>query len=434
MNFDRWYPSAVTLGNGQIVLLGGRDHHGDYVGYSELYTPGVGWQVMPDSYLPEFSMGLLYPRTWVNSSGDIICVTPGFERIYAMDPSSSVQRPSSAGCRPTRRFRPGCRRSCSPRTRSSSLSPTKAAPSSWTSAASRRLRRSRRRRASILLHGPQLGKSYPARRRERAVERRQRRRQREHGRPLHGFDLESGEQRVDWLMPSWCRASITWLVSWLPDATVLSMGGGAPGPADHLDGQIYKPAYLFDADGTLADRPVITTSPRTDAARGRHLLDLRFERPSDQLAVAGGVRLRDALDELPCTTVLARLHAATGRHLFRQSARQHQLAHAGLLDVVRDRCADGTPSVAATIQVATEGVDYTSELGADRLRHRFRDQGRAFYDVWNGHHSLTPDAANEAAAVMSAERVDLHHVHHRVRPLLRRRQRGRRRHLLRPAR
>ena len=49
----------------------------------------------------------------------------------------------------------------------------------------------------------------------------------------------------------------------LPDATVLSAGGGLCGACatNHYDGQIYSPGYLFDADGTRAIRPVIESAP-----------------------------------------------------------------------------------------------------------------------------------------------------------------------------
>jgi Domain of unknown function (DUF1929) len=47
----------------------------------------------------------------------------------------------------------------------------------------------------------------------------------------------------------------------LPDARVLVAGGGAPGPRDGLDGEIFSPPYLFTAAGTPAPRPVITTAP-----------------------------------------------------------------------------------------------------------------------------------------------------------------------------
>ena len=46
----------------------------------------------------------------------------------------------------------------------------------------------------------------------------------------------------------------------LPDARVLSAGGGrapATGTVDQLNAEIYSPPYLFQADGSLAARPVI---------------------------------------------------------------------------------------------------------------------------------------------------------------------------------
>ena len=55
----------------------------------------------------------------------------------------------------------------------------------------------------------------------------------------------------------------------LPDATVLSLGGGAPGPLNNLNGEIFKPGYLFDENGQLAERPTILDAPqRTRAGPG----------------------------------------------------------------------------------------------------------------------------------------------------------------------
>lgn len=49
----------------------------------------------------------------------------------------------------------------------------------------------------------------------------------------------------------------------LPDARVLSAGGGRCGTScvDHRDATIYSPPYLFNADGTTAVRPTITSAP-----------------------------------------------------------------------------------------------------------------------------------------------------------------------------
>ena len=49
----------------------------------------------------------------------------------------------------------------------------------------------------------------------------------------------------------------------LPDATVLTLGGGAIGPQLNLNAEIYYPPYLFNADGTPAARPIIASSPMT---------------------------------------------------------------------------------------------------------------------------------------------------------------------------
>jgi len=51
----------------------------------------------------------------------------------------------------------------------------------------------------------------------------------------------------------------------LPDATVLTLGGGANGPQLNLNAEVYYPPYLFNADGTPAARPIISTAPMTTA-------------------------------------------------------------------------------------------------------------------------------------------------------------------------
>ena len=48
----------------------------------------------------------------------------------------------------------------------------------------------------------------------------------------------------------------------MPDASVLVMGGGAPGPQNNLNVEVYYPPYLYNSAG-LATRPVISTAPTT---------------------------------------------------------------------------------------------------------------------------------------------------------------------------
>ena len=47
----------------------------------------------------------------------------------------------------------------------------------------------------------------------------------------------------------------------LPDGTVLTGGGGAPGPVKNLNAEIYYPPYLYDAAGNRAARPTLVTAP-----------------------------------------------------------------------------------------------------------------------------------------------------------------------------
>ncbi len=49
----------------------------------------------------------------------------------------------------------------------------------------------------------------------------------------------------------------------LPDATLLTLGGGANGPELNLNAEIYYPGYLFDASGVPAPRPIISSAPMT---------------------------------------------------------------------------------------------------------------------------------------------------------------------------
>ena len=60
----------------------------------------------------------------------------------------------------------------------------------------------------------------------------------------------------------------------LKDGRVLSAGGGACGncSANHLDGQIYSPPYLFESDDTPATRPTLAVTPGQQLSAGDDLV------------------------------------------------------------------------------------------------------------------------------------------------------------------
>lgn len=47
----------------------------------------------------------------------------------------------------------------------------------------------------------------------------------------------------------------------LPDGSLLSGGGGAPGPQTNLNAEIYYPPYLLTSSGAFAPRPTISSAP-----------------------------------------------------------------------------------------------------------------------------------------------------------------------------
>ena len=49
----------------------------------------------------------------------------------------------------------------------------------------------------------------------------------------------------------------------LPDGSVLVGGGGAPGPLNNRNAEIYYPPYLFDATGARAARPTLVAAPES---------------------------------------------------------------------------------------------------------------------------------------------------------------------------
>ena len=96
MQFARWYGSAVQLGNGQILLIGGRDDSPatdiHYSAYAEIYTPGYGFHTLTGAYIDSFNLGALYPRSWLTPSGKV-WTSDGTGNIYSIDPTGvgSVQ-------------------------------------------------------------------------------------------------------------------------------------------------------------------------------------------------------------------------------------------------------------------------------------------------------------------------------------------------------
>jgi len=138
----------------------------------------------------------------------------------------------------------------------------------------------------------------------------------------------------------------------LADGSVLSLGGGAPGPLTNLNGEEYKPAYLFDSTGAPAVRPVIKDAPAQ---------------------VGPGTTFTMHVDNPASIKTLALMPFGAVTHSFDMSARRLELpftvqadgsltvnlpANSNLLTpgdwMLFAINVNGTPSIASTVQVKTD--------------------------------------------------------------------------------
>ena len=74
----------------------------------------------------------------------------------------------------------------------------------------------------------------------------------------------------------------------LPDATVLVLGGGAPGPQVNTNVELYFPPYLFGPGGTLAERPSIDAAPTAVNIGSTFHLDVSGPSPARIVMVKAG--------------------------------------------------------------------------------------------------------------------------------------------------
>lgn len=269
----RWYATVVTDQRGDEVVLGGRDDRAGPPGSDgpetqdtfsatpELLQTGVGWRSLTgatsDPAYGANASNWYYPRAWVAPDGRIAVVTVN-GALYALD----VQ--ANAGTGQVSRI-PGTLPVGSARLPSLMYAPGKVLSvrndaAAWT----------------VDFNGPQpllqVTGSLSA-----------------HRLYANATALADGTVWVSggsssgnsmkgavYITERWNPATGVWtptakaakarlyhsIAMLMPDATVLTAGGGVPGPVANLNAEIYYPPYLYKPDGkNLAVRPVIDTAP-----------------------------------------------------------------------------------------------------------------------------------------------------------------------------
>lgn len=261
MRNGRWYPTATTLPNGQILSISGGDTAGVVNLIPEVYQPGTNtWRALTSaSRLVPY-----YPMMFVAPNGRVFYAGPEQTTAYlnTANKGSWTAGPTSTCC--YRDYGSAVMYDAgkilivgggtTPTNTAERIDLTTGGP--WSSAGAMAVAR-RQQNATLLADGKVLVTG---------------------GTNVTGFNAAPSTSAVlaaelwDPANPSVWKplASMSHNRLYhseallLPDARVLSVGSGQPsatGLTDDYTAEIFSPPYLFKADGTPAARPVISSAP-----------------------------------------------------------------------------------------------------------------------------------------------------------------------------
>ncbi|MBI3863830.1 MAG: DUF1929 domain-containing protein [Planctomycetia bacterium] len=280
MNTGRWYPTATTLPDGSIVVMFGSDQTGNQSGKIQVFKDNA-WRDLSNV---TFNGAPYYPRLHVVGDGRVFMSGPLALTQFLDTSGTGNWTPLSNRINNFRDYAPSVMYRETPDDAGKILhigggnGPTKAAEvldlnqatPTWKGVDDMHFPR-RQHNATILPDGTVIvmggtqgthGNSKTAGFNDLTP-----------GAPIRSADLWNPKTghwtKLDKALVDRCYHSIALL---LPDATVLSAGGGEYSPSEdgvtpnppqdtHKDAQIFSPPYLFQADGSSAARPAITTAP-----------------------------------------------------------------------------------------------------------------------------------------------------------------------------
>lgn len=252
MQYPRWYASIVPLPDGRKLVVGGRADPQTSVLVPELYDPAAGWTTLTGATSQSAFQDYYYPRAFVAPSGNVFLLTSNtvMMSISVSGVGSisrySVQAPSSIYALPTVMVSPGKLLSV----RSAKVVTVDINGKLPVVATTGNLSQTRLWASATVL-------------------------------PDGHVVVTGGSQVMNQLIgvaynaELWDPATGVWTLGaaatkprlyhsnalLLPDATVLTGGGGAPGPVKNLNAEIYYPPYLFLPSGQPAPRPSLVTAP-----------------------------------------------------------------------------------------------------------------------------------------------------------------------------
>ena len=261
MAHGRWYPTVTTLGDGRVMTFSGLKETGGTNTAVEIYTVGAGWsQEYPAGWTPP-----LYPRLHLNTDGRVfyagssrssrffnpatgawttVVATTNYSGTRTYGTSVMLPLTPANGYRPRVMIFGGG----NPATATTEIIDLSAATPAWQYGPS--MSQSRiEMNATLLPNGKVLAT----------------------GGSLNDEDAATASLNADVYDPLTNTFSSAGANAYprlyhsnallLPDATVLLLGGNPARGTYENRLEVYSPAYLFNADGTPAVRPTITTPP-----------------------------------------------------------------------------------------------------------------------------------------------------------------------------
>lgn len=254
MTYARWYATAVSLNNGQVVQLGGSDRLGNAVPVPEIFTPGEGWRTLTGA--EDATASGHYDRAFVRADGKVVYFNgSGNVRLLDTEGAGTLTTLGTLPFAhdwesPAIQFAPGKILVNDTGTGLWVMDINGATPS-YTKVGDIPAERNFGS-MTVLADGRVLinGGSTVTNNDNFAVK------AAVIWDPADNSITDAGDEAAPRLYHS---SSIL-----LPDGSVLSMGGGAldsPFLSNQQNGQIYKPSYLFDANGNLAARPTVLDVP-----------------------------------------------------------------------------------------------------------------------------------------------------------------------------
>jgi hypothetical protein len=258
MNYARWYSSLVSLPNGELAVFGGRQNVGllspvQPADTPELYDPAVrSWKALTGATAAHFG-GWYYPRAYVAPGGNVFVLANVGGAMYSVSTAGvgsivllNGNAPAGNTALPTVPFAPGMAISVRMNQQVVVVDYRKATPIVTATHGMDQIRYWAS--GSILADGQVL--------------------------VTGGSQVANQLTGVAYHAQIWNPATGQWTAGasatkprlyhsismLLPDATVLTGGGGAPGPVKNLNAEIYYPPYLYASNGTPAVRPVVTAA------------------------------------------------------------------------------------------------------------------------------------------------------------------------------